>query len=204
MEGGDGGREEGGKSVPEGGDWSGPWSPEKGMGEGGRGTPGAGTDGALAWTGAAGGRREPGALRGWGWGSGAWGGTREPGGGLPARFLARPGPCAPSRFGAGRLPCSQHWLGGGARFGRSASFWGRPGATPLFPTFFRSSWGLARGCVALEPAGRRGSGGEIAGQREEDPERTRPAWDPEQVVTREGIGQVIDTRGSPDSDVNLA
>lgn len=115
------------------------------------------------------------------------GATGEPGEGLPARFLARPRPCAPSRSGAGRLPCSQHRLGGGARFGKRASFWGRPGATPLFPTFFRSFWGLARGCVAPEPAGRGGSGGEIAGQREEDPERTQPARDPEQVVSPESV-----------------
>eukprot|EP00070_Physeter_catodon_P038187 XP_028345081.1 guanine nucleotide-binding protein G(I)/G(S)/G(O) subunit gamma-12 isoform X2 [Physeter catodon] len=86
--------------------------------------------------------------------------------GLPAAVRPAPGwgweaPAFPARA------C------GGARFGRRADNWGDRGATPLFPTFFRSFWGLSGVCADLEPARRWGSGGEIAGHSEDSDHTSR-------------------------------
>lgn len=50
---------------------------------------------------------------------------------------------------------------------------------PLFPTFFRSFWGLGSEYTVLEPARRWGSGGETAGHRE-DSDHTSREGPPEQ------------------------
>lgn len=69
----------------------------RGWGEGGQGTPRPGTDGALApRRAAAGGRGQPGALRGWGWRRGPWDGVgaREKVSGLSrGPGAASPAPC---------------------------------------------------------------------------------------------------------------
>lgn len=204
MEGGNGGRKEGGKSVPEGGDWSGHWAPETGMGEGGQGTPRPG-DGRRARprrAAAAGGRGKPAALRVQGWepAPGTRAGARE---GLPARSLPhRPAAVRPAPgwdWEVWEVPGFPAPACGAARFARRAGSWGRPGATPLFPTFFRSFWGLGSEGAALEPAGRWGSGGEIAGRRDHTSREGPPS--------SERSGDCYHLRmigGGQDSDVRLA
>lgn len=146
----------------------------------------------------------PGALRGYGRGNGprdgAGAGVKVS---LLTRFLALPGPCAPRSVWAGRLRRPQPRLCGGAGFRRRAGLGGRPRATPLFPTFFRSFLGLARGRAARESARRGGSGGEVAGQGEEDPELTSRGA-PRAGVTCRPYLQVIGVWGSQDSGMNLA
>lgn len=176
MEGGNGERKEGGKSVPEGGDWSGHWAPETAMGVEGKGRQDRETDGALALDG----RRPdgPGSRGSCGARSGdAVPGTRAEAGGEVsphAGSAAGPQPCAPRQVGAGRLwgsPLAPAAVVPGLGRGQAAE--GDRGATPLFPTFFRSFWGLGGECTVLEPARRWGSGGEIAGHREDSGHTSR-------------------------------
>lgn len=191
MEGGDGGREEGGKSVPEGGDWSGPWSPEKGMGEGGRGTPRAGTDGALASTSAAGGAGSQGPF-----GAGAGAGVAVPGAeGGGSRGKVSPLASSPA---PGRAPRARSGLGGSRvpSTGLAAvpGLGGEPasgGDLAPRPSSLLSSALSGESPAGAQPWNPLGAEG-LAGREpvtEEDPERTPPARDPEQGATREGIGR---------------
>ncbi|CAI9152051.1 unnamed protein product [Rangifer tarandus platyrhynchus] len=104
-------------------------------------------------------------------------GTRAEAGGevsLLAGSAAGPQPCAPRQVGAGRLrgsPLAPAAVVPGSGGGQAAG--GDRGATPLFPTFFRSFWGLGGECTVLEPARRWGSGGEVAGYREDSDHTSR-------------------------------
>lgn len=108
MEGGNGGRKEEGKSVPEGGDWSRLRAPEKGTGEGGQGTPRPETDGALAPTGGGWRAREARGPAGLGLGLetrplrlGRRTGERRRG------VFAGSWSCVPRPVSAGKVPCPQ-------------------------------------------------------------------------------------------------
>lgn len=106
---------------------------------------------------AAGGRGKPGAPRGWGWGwrrgPSDWGGGR--GRDVAASSPAR-GRVSRARLvlGRSRVPSPVFEVVPDFPGGRASG--GFSGATPLFPTFFRSFLGLARGCTAPEPTGRWG------------------------------------------------
>lgn len=134
-------------------------------------------------------------------------GPRDEGGsrreGLPVRSLPhRPAAVRPAPgwgWEVWEVPGFPAPACGAARFARRAGSWGRPGATPLFPTFFRSFWGLGSEGAALEPAGRWGSGGEIAGRRDHTSREGPPS--------SERSGDCYHLRmigGGQDSDVRLA
>ena len=90
-----------------------------------------------------------------------------------ACFLVCPRPCAQHQDGAGRLRRSPLVLAVVPGSGGGRTTGGDRGATPLFPTFFRSFWGLGGVCADLEPARRWGSGGEIAGHSEDSDHTSR-------------------------------
>jgi hypothetical protein len=160
MEGGKGGRKEGRKSVPEGGDWSGPWAPEKGWRRESKGRRGREAQTARAPSRVAArrgaGSRRPGA------GAAVPGpdGTGEGGVSLPRSFPPWPTASRPTQ--AGEAPGLRsgaavvRGFGGDRRLGatRPSSLLPLSGTSPRWRRL-RAHSALGTGCPPREIAGRR-------------------------------------------------